>query len=98
MTPHVLPNSALALRNSSSLRTRLGTAASIAGLTNALRALIKPWNTNSGHTRLPTAVSRPQAASAWAPDTIISRRRRSNRSTTGPAIGEAKKAGRENDT
>ena len=95
ITPHVLPNNALACRNSSGLRARFGTPASMAGFTNAASALMLHWNTNSGHTREVLAVSRPSEATAWASESTSSRRRRSKRSTTGPAMGEARNDGSE---
>ena len=98
MTPHVEPNRALAVRSSSGVRARLGTAASIAGLTNAARAATAPWNTKATQMRSSASSSRPDAASACSALTTTSSRRRSTRSTTGPASGEARNDGSENDT
>ena len=98
MTPHVDPNRALALRSSSGERARLGTPASIAGLTNAASAAIRPWNTKATQMRSASSSSRPQAAHAWSRLTTTSRRLRSNASTTGPASGEARNDGSESDT
>ena len=51
ITPQVDPSRALAARSSSGVRARLGTAASIAGLTKAARAATVPWKTNATQTR-----------------------------------------------
>ena len=98
ITPHVEPKMALAARSSSRLRARLGTAASIAGLTKAARAATVPWKTNATQIRSADSSSRPDAASAWASSTMTSSRCRSTRSTTGPASGEARNDGSDIDT
>ena len=98
ITPHVEPIRAFALRSSSSSRARFGIAASMHGLTKAASAATSPWNTNATQMRFSASRSRPDAASAWAALTTSRTFRRSSRSTTGPANGEARNDGSENET
>ena len=98
ITPQVEPRSALAFESSSSSRAMLGIAACEAGPTTAARADTVLWNTKANHTVSAPTNSNPSAARAWKPDTTTRMRRRSNRSAIGPAIGDAKNEGNENDT
>lgn len=54
-----------------------------------------PWKRNTGQMCSLLAVSRPSAATACTADNTSSKRRRSKRSATGPAMGEARKEGSE---
>ena len=98
ITPHVLPVMEFAMRRSSSLSTRFGIAAEVAGPTNDASAAMMPWNRKAVHTLPASTVRRPRAATAWANDTMTRILRRSNLSTDGPATGDMRNDGKVNDT
>jgi len=98
ITPHVDPRSEFALAISSRSRARFGMAASVAGFTTAARAETELRQMNASHT-VPSPTRRsPSAETAWIIETTTSMRCRSNRSTIGPAIGDARNEGREKAT
>ena len=98
MTPHVLPNSEFASRKSSSLSTRFGTAASVAGRTNAARPEIMHCARNAIHTPTESARSSASAATPWPSETSTRILFLSNRSAAAPATGERRNDGKVSDT
>ena len=93
MTPHVLPNNALALRRSSSLSVRLGTDALVHGPTNEASPAMMHWATKVIQIPATECRSRSSAANAWRTDTETRILRRSKRSANDPAMGDMKRPG-----